>query len=89
MPRKANHIILGIHLQDRFKQASEVQRLFTEYGCQIKTRIGMHEVSDDFCAVGGVILLEMFGPPAKAGELVRKLRKLDNIEVQKLVFRHE
>jgi hypothetical protein len=34
------HIILGIHVSDRLKNAVEVQKVFTEYGCNIKTRIG-------------------------------------------------
>ena len=37
------HIILGVHITDRLKNAVEVQKVFTEYGCNIKTRIGLHD----------------------------------------------
>ena len=37
------HIILGIHVTDRLKNAVDVQKVFTEYGCNIKTRIGLHD----------------------------------------------
>ena len=38
------HIILGIHITDRLKNAVDVQKVFTEYGCNIKTRVGLHDV---------------------------------------------
>lgn len=47
---KSDHIIVGIHVTDRMKNASEVQKIFTEYGCNIKTRLGMHEVHGNYCA---------------------------------------
>jgi hypothetical protein len=43
-----DHLILGIHVTDRVQKAGEVQQLFTEYGCNIKTRLGLHEVAQDF-----------------------------------------
>jgi len=83
------HVVLGIHIQDRVKKAPEIQKLLTDYGCNIKTRIGLHEVSDNFCSGSGVILLEMVGDKNKADELSGKLNSYDGIEVQKLVFGHD
>ena len=40
---KADHIVLGIHITNRLQKAAEVQKLFTEFGCNIKTRLGLHE----------------------------------------------
>lgn len=45
--RKANHTIIGIHVTDRVQHAGEVQQTLTKHGCQIKTRIGLHEISED------------------------------------------
>ncbi|MFA6175656.1 MAG: hypothetical protein WC765_03640 [Phycisphaerae bacterium] len=36
---KDNHIILGVHITDRIKHVSSVQKALTEYGCYIKTRL--------------------------------------------------
>lgn len=83
------HVILGIHIQDRVKKAPEIQKLLTDYGCNIKTRIGLHEVTDNFCSGTGVILLEMVGDKNKADELSAKLNSYDGIEVQKMVFGHD
>jgi hypothetical protein len=86
--KKANHVILGIHIRNRVKQAGQVQKLFTEYGCWIKTRIGLHEVCEGACAAKGLVLLEMVGSPKKADKLASKLRKFKSLDVQKMVFKH-
>lgn len=84
----AKHIILGVHVTDRLHKAVEVQRLFSEYGCHIKTRLGLHEVGADVCSPQGVVLLELFGDEAKCAELKDRLDAIDGIEVQQMVFDH-
>jgi hypothetical protein len=83
-----NHIILGIHINDRVREVQFVQQAFTEYGCYIKTRIGLHHVDENFCSPRGLILLEMYGDESKSGELVERLSKIEGVEVQKMVFSH-
>jgi len=82
------HIILGVHVGDRVRRAGDVQKLFTEYGCNIKTRIGLHDVSEGYCSPSGVILLEMFGDEARCHDLASKLGAVEGVEVQKMVFGH-
>ncbi|HOJ32081.1 MAG TPA: hypothetical protein PKY35_12685 [Candidatus Hydrogenedentes bacterium] len=82
------HIILGIHILDRMKDAVEVQKLFTKYGSHIKTRLGLHEVSGDFCAPGGIVILEMHGEETVCRELGQKLQAIDGIEVKEMIFTH-
>ena len=81
------HIILGVHITDRLKNAAEVQRLFSEYGCNIKTRLGLHEVHN-VCSPNGVVILEMYGDEKVCFELAEKLAAIRGIEVQKMVFKH-
>jgi len=85
---KQTHVILGVHVRDRIQDAGRVQQLFGEYGCNIRTRVGLHQVDDDFCSPGGVILLEIHGGEAVADELAAKLNAIEAVEVQKLVFAH-
>ncbi|MDD2321382.1 MAG: hypothetical protein PHO83_15160 [Geobacteraceae bacterium] len=82
----AKYMVVGIHIQNRVKNAAEVQKILTDFGCSIKTRIGLHEVTDDFCSGSGLILLEMIGPPAKVGELAGLLKKIDGVDVQQMIF---
>ncbi|MDD5309869.1 MAG: hypothetical protein PHU25_21340 [Deltaproteobacteria bacterium] len=82
------HIILGVHVTERMKNALEVQRLFTEHGCNIKTRLGLHEVNGTACAPGGVVLLELVGEEKACLALGDKLGAIPGVEVQKMVFGH-
>ncbi len=82
------HIILGVHVTNRLKNAADVQRLFTEYGCNIKTRLGLHEVGENACSPSGIVLLEMWGEEAHCLSLGQKLDAIDGIEVQKMIFAH-
>ncbi|HNV21335.1 MAG TPA: hypothetical protein PLB67_02765 [Candidatus Hydrogenedentes bacterium] len=83
------HIIYGVHVTNRMNKATNVQQLFSEYGCNIKTRIGLHDVGKDFCSPSGVILLEMFGDESVCEELRKKLAAIDGIEVQQMIFDHD
>jgi ACT domain-containing protein len=87
--KKVKHVILGVHITDRAIHVPKVQDLLTQYGCSIKTRLGLHAASDEFCSPNGLILLEMAGPEGPIDELVKKLRALEGVEVQKMVFEHE
>lgn len=84
-----DHIILGIHIHNRTKEALAVQALLGAYGCNIRTRLGLHEADEKVCSSAGVILLEMVGDPAKAVELESKLAALPGVSVKKMVFDHD
>lgn len=81
------HIIVGVHVVDRNVHAVTVQRLFTEYGCQIKTRIGLHDVHDDYCSPNGLILLEMIDMP-ETYEMIKQLQALEGVDLQTIEFEH-
>ncbi len=86
---KVRHIVLGIHVTDRVHHVPGVQDLLTEYGCSIKTRIGLHTVSENYCSPNGLILLEMAGPEQPVFELENKLKAIEGVDVQRMIFEHE
>jgi len=83
-----DHVILGIHVTDRVTKACEVQKIFTKYGCNIKTRLGLHEISKDDCSSTGVILLELCSDTEMTNEMVKELESVEGIETQRMVFTH-
>ncbi len=85
---KHRHIVLGIHITGRVQHVPRVQDLFTEYGCSIKTRLGLHDVAEGYCSPNGLILLEMTDDEARTRELVQKLRAIEGLDVQQMVFEH-
>lgn len=82
------HVILGIHITDRVHNVASVQQILTEYGCSIRTRIGLHEADENFCSPNGVVILEMVGTDQTHDEMIAKLNALEGIEAKKMTFDH-
>ncbi|MBP1635405.1 MAG: hypothetical protein H6Q10_1979 [Acidobacteria bacterium] len=82
-----NHAIMALHLTDRFQQAAKVQALLTEYGSHIKTRIGLHR-TEELGTAQGIILLELVGDEPGWRQLGQRLRGIEGVEVQEVVFAH-
>ncbi|OFV71785.1 hypothetical protein [Acetobacterium wieringae] len=79
--------IMGIQVGNRESEALKVQELLTKNGCIIKTRLGLHESSEEMCSITGLIILEFLpNKEANIAELEKELATLDTIVVQKMVF---
>jgi len=83
-----DHVILGVHLTDRVKEAQAVQKVLTAQGAHIKTRLGLHEVSTGSGAAG-LILLEITGGSAIAKSVAEELRAIAGVDVKDMVFSHD
>ncbi|MDR3234865.1 MAG: hypothetical protein LBT46_14600 [Planctomycetaceae bacterium] len=79
-------IIIGVNVTSFAKNSGEVQTVFREYGCSIRTRIGLHEAADNVCAPNGLIVLEFVGGRELADEMTAKLTALSGIEVKRMEF---
>jgi hypothetical protein len=82
----AKKVILGVKVDNRLKEIPAVQNILSEYGCYIRTRLGLHETGKDYCAPGGLLILELSGTPAKLASMEAKLKKIKGIVVKKMVF---
>jgi hypothetical protein len=78
--------ILGVLITDRKKEAGKVQSVLTKYGCSIKTRLGLHEATDDICSTSGLLLLELIGDITEMEKLEKELVAIDGAQTQKMVF---
>ena len=79
-------VILGIKLAHRTNTSTLFQEVITRHGCNIKTRIGLHQVSENKCSPDGVILLEILGEDDEVESLENEIRAIPHAEVQKMVF---
>jgi len=79
-------IILGIQITNRITNAPEVQKLFSKYGCNIKTRLGLHDVSETTCSPTGLVLLELFGKDEEIQSMEKELKAIQGINLQKMIF---
>lgn len=79
-------IIFGVNITSFAKNSGEVQQVFSEYGCSIRTRLGLHDVAEGLCAPNGLILVEFIGGTELAAEMTKKLSAIPGIEVKQMVF---
>lgn len=79
-------VILGVRLAHRANTSTLFQEIITRHGCNIKTRIGLHQVSDNKCSPDGIILLEVLGEDNEVESLENEIRSIPHVEVQKMVF---
>lgn len=80
------YFVVGIHITDRVTHVPSVQGVLTEYGCSIKTRIGLHEVSDGYCSSNGLLLVEMVGATETVNDFVSALKAIEGVDVQQMTF---
>jgi len=79
-------IILGVQVTDRLKKVAQVQKILTQHGCNIKTRLGLHEASNATCSPSGLLIIETIGKPAEITALEKKLKRVPGLVVRKMVF---
>lgn len=82
-------IIIGIQVGHRNEDATNVQKILTDFGCIIKTRLGLHQQSEnnELCSEKGLIILELVRDcDEKATELIEKLNNIDEVSVRKMEF---
>ncbi len=82
----AKRIILGIRITNRVKDVPTVQAILTEYGCNIKTRLGLHDAGPSHCSTTGLLIVEMCGLESDILAFETKLRGVLGVAVQKMVF---
>lgn len=74
--------IMIIHMTQRKEAAPRVQETLTEFGCIIKTRLGIHDGVTDKCSNDGLILLELMAKAADSKALEDRLRALPGVKTK-------
>ncbi|MBC7217441.1 MAG: hypothetical protein H5U36_04630 [Candidatus Caldatribacterium sp.] len=74
--------ILLVKVGDRPKVAVRVQEVLTQYGCNIRTRLGLHEFPSE-CEERdeGLIVLEVVGDAGEIEKLKGALEALESVKV--------
>jgi hypothetical protein len=85
--KKQDHVIVGIHVTNRVKHATEVQAVFTQFGGTIKTRLGLHDTAHKDTDKG-LILIEIVAPAGKVTAFCSALARIKGVDVKKMVFKH-
>ncbi len=61
-----------------------MQACLTKYGCNIRTRLGIHDADATSCSPSGLVLVDVFG--AETEEFYRELQGLKGVGLQRMDF---
>ena len=78
--------IVAIKINGREAKASIVQEILTKYGCNIRTRVGFHEVNEDQCSMDGILILQLFGKDTEIQAMLGEIDKLDGVSSKLIEF---
>ncbi len=79
--------IMAILIDKRTDAAAKVQKILTDHGCIIKTRLGMHESSN--CADEGIIILDLTASDSEVEALESELNSIAGVKVKSMVLDFE
>ena len=74
--------ILIVLIGDRKDAAITIQKILTDWGCTIKTRLGLHDGVLDNCTNSGLLILDIVGDKNKNEEMTRKLNLVKGVKAQ-------
>ena len=74
--------IIVISVQHRKNVSCAVQEILSEYGCLIKTRLGITDSTSKKCSQTGLIILEFLGNKREINLMTKKLSKIDGVTVK-------
>ena len=74
--------VMAILISTRREVAVKVQEILTEFGCIIKTILGIHDGVQDKCSEVGLVMLELVGTDKEINELNDKLSKVNGVNAK-------
>ena len=71
--------IVLIKINNRQQKSTDVQKILTEYGCNIKVRLGLNNNQNGICTEDGLIILDVIGNDKDIKKMVQNLNDLKEI----------
>lgn len=76
-------VIMAIVQKNRMLTATKVQHVLTNYGCNIRVRLGLHDAGlDEVCSPSGLILLQLCCTVEEAAALQKDLEEIPEVKVK-------
>lgn len=74
--------IIIISIKQRKTASVAVQEVLCEYGCLIKTRLGITDSTGKKCSPTGLIILDFLGNKREINLMSKKLSKIEGVTVK-------
>lgn len=76
------YYIVGLRVNHRTGNAVKLQEVLTQFGCNIKLRVGLHETSEEYCSDDGVIMLQVSGDLSTAQRMMDAFNELEGVSAK-------
>ena len=77
--------IMVVKISERKENSIKVQETLSEFGCAIKTRLGLHEAGDR-CSSEGLLVLQLCGEKKDFEGLGTALNEIDGVKAKLVDF---
>jgi hypothetical protein len=75
------HKLIIAAVSHRREEAEKLQKVFTEHGCKVKARLGLHEAGD-VCSEEGLIILQLVPGEPDAEAFLNDLNALPGVRAK-------
>lgn len=80
------YYIIGLRVNHRTGNAVKLQEVLTQFSCNIKLRVGLHETSEQFCSDDGIILLQVCGEQQTIENMLQAFNEVEGVKAKMLVL---
>jgi hypothetical protein len=77
---------MAVKVGARSKHVPQVQDILTEFGCNIRTRVGFHETSETECSTDGFIIMQLSGKDEEIKKMYDALNSIDEVKATFIEF---
>lgn len=78
--------LVAVKVGHREDTATAVQAYLTDFGCNIKIRLGLHDLPDESCSPSGLIILQIDAKDSELKQFLDNLNNLDGVVAKSLVI---
>lgn len=78
--------LVAVKVGQREDTATAVQNILTGFGCNIKVRLGLHDLPEDACSPAGLIILQVSAETSVVDGFLKSLNALDDVVARSLLI---
>jgi len=78
--------LVAVKVGHREDSATKVQSILTAFGCNIKVRLGLHDLPEGACSPMGLIILQVTAAESELNSFLDKLNTLEDVVARSLII---
>ncbi|MDC7224514.1 MAG: hypothetical protein PQJ60_12290 [Spirochaetales bacterium] len=78
--------LVAVKIGKREDTATAVQALLTDFGCNIKVRLGLHDLPEGACSPSGLVILQVTADGDELEKFLNDLNGVDEVTAKSLIL---